>query len=1070
MASTSTEKIFTEFREHSVAEFFKKNQQMLGFSGKTRSLTTIVHEYVTNSVTWDTPTVIRAGGKTRIARIGEIIDESMRKGGTETAFGIESLREFEKFEVLCFDKKSMKMKFKPVQSLHRHRLEAGEKLYRIRLVGGRMVESTRHHGLFTLRGGKAETVMAEDLSVGDYAVVPRNPWLGEANAELNLIEEALKLPDAELGEFSIYGAKEILYKDKGLKDAIRAQLPPRGRHCGFYRYMKCDRLPIRLLRALSWEKRTTFCKCLVGARHGKKSAKLPAIFPVSAGLMQFLGLYAAEGNTRETMASLSLSFGSHEKELIEYSATLAQGLFGIKPEISPAHKTAVNVVLHDKTVCFLMSKILGCGKRAVEKRVPGIVFDSSKEMAREFFFAYLAGDGYPSGALFQALREGSFHVKGKITLATASSALALELQYLLSALGISYSFQNVEGEKRMINGELADFKQSCLIELYLDQTQSPLNFYPIAIGGITAVTEAKLKWAINNRGQGVVAIEKVPSLAVTGAQVTEEAVAFCKGDLGVLQVSEIQVSEPPPDTCVYDYSVEGDENFIGGFGAICLHNSLDACEEAGTLPEVEITVKEIDRERYVVIAEDNGPGIPEKHVGKALGQMLAGTKFHRYCQQRGQQGIGASGCTMYAQVTTGKPVKAVSRYDRKKISCEVSIDLKSNSPKVMNLVKEEGDFGHGLEVEGEFADVKYDKSSFGVYEYIRRTALANPHLQITLHDPEGQTHAFPRSSDKVPAKPVVVQPHPLGISTNDLIDFAHREKECRRISSFLQERFARFSAAKVDEIRQLCPDVDFEKKPTDLQWVEAEKIIKAIQSPEMRWIAPATDSVKPIGSEQIEKSLRNILAPQFVVVAERSPKIYKGGIPFMVEAALAYGGGAGKKSGDLMSSEVIRYANRAPLLFDNSGCAITEAVRSIDWKRYKLKNFDEEPLSVFVNISSVYVPYTSAGKQAISNDEEIVQEIKNAVMEAARNLQSYLSGIRREHERKERKKAILRYLSQLSVDLADLAGKGKASDIEKRLAHLIEHKYSSQIEEDESGEEEIGGNGNGDGKDEEGEE
>lgn len=495
-------------------------------------------------------------------------------------------------------------------------------------------------------------------------------------------------------------------------------------------------------------------------------------------------------------------------------------------------------------------------------------------------------------------------------------------------------------------------------------------------------------------------------------------------------------------------------------------NSLDACEEAGMLPEVEITVKEIDKERYTVIAEDNGPGIPEKHIGKALGQMLAGTKFHRYCQQRGQQGIGASGCTMYAQITTGKPVKVVSRYDKRKISCEVSIDLKSNSPKVMNVVKEEGEFGHGLEVEGEFADVKYDKSSFGVYEYVRRTALANPHLQITLHDPEGQTHAFPRSSDKVPEKPMVVQPHPLGISTNDLIDFAHREREARRVSSFLQQRFARFSAAKVDEMRKLCPDVDFDKKPTDLQWVEAEKIIKAIHDESVKWIAPATDSVKPIGSEQIEKSLTNILAPQFVVVAERSPKIYKGGIPFMVEAALAYGGGAGKKAaGDLMSSEVIRYANRAPLLFDNSGCAITEAVKGIDWKRYKLKNFDEEPLSVFVNISSVYVPYTSAGKQAISNDDEIVQEIKNAIMEAARNLQSYLSGIRRDHERKERKKAILRYVSQLSHDLPDLAGKGKPKEIESKLMGLIENKYSTQIEEEEEG-----GNGNGNGKDDDGEE
>ncbi|MCX8198055.1 MAG: DNA topoisomerase VI subunit B [Candidatus Micrarchaeota archaeon] len=477
-------------------------------------------------------------------------------------------------------------------------------------------------------------------------------------------------------------------------------------------------------------------------------------------------------------------------------------------------------------------------------------------------------------------------------------------------------------------------------------------------------------------------------------------------------------------------------------------NSLDACEEAGILPEVSVTIEELDKDsgRYRIIAEDNGPGIPEKHIGKALGQMLAGTKFHRYAQQRGQQGIGAAGCTMYAQITTGKPIKVVSRYDRKKISCEISIDLKSNTPKIMNLSKEEGDFGSGLRVEAEIADAKYDKSSFGAYEYVRRTALANPHLQITLNAPDGEKAVFPRSSTKIPEKPVVVQPHPLGITTNDLIDFAHREREFIRISSFLQERFARVSPAKVDELRSLVPDLDFNKKPSELQWHEAEKLVKAIHSPSIKWIAPSTDSVKPIGKEQIEKSLQNILAPQFVVVAERSPKIFKGGIPFMVEAAIAYGGGAGKKAGDASSSEIIRYANRAPLLFDNSGCAITEAVKSIDWKRYGLKNFDEEPISVFVNISSVYVPYTSAGKQAISNEEEIVQEIKNAVMEAARELQRYLSGINREKERHERKKAILRYVQQLSKDLPDLAGKGKPEEVEKKLVHLIETKYSSHIE------------------------
>lgn len=498
-------------------------------------------------------------------------------------------------------------------------------------------------------------------------------------------------------------------------------------------------------------------------------------------------------------------------------------------------------------------------------------------------------------------------------------------------------------------------------------------------------------------------------------------------------------------------------------------NSLDACEEASILPDITVSIEELDKDagKYKIIAEDNGPGIPEKHLGKALGQMLAGTKFHRYAQQRGQQGIGASGCTMYAQITTGKPVKVVSRYDHRRISCEITVDLKSNTPKIMNLLKEDGEFGSGLRVEAEIADAKYDKSSFGAWEYVRRTALANPHLTITLLAPDGEKAVFPRSSDKIPEKPVVVQPHPMGISTNDLIDFAHREREFIRISSFLQERFARVSSAKVDELKGLVPDLDFNKKPAELQWIEAEKLVKAIraiQESGSKWIAPSTDSVKPIGKEQIEKSLTNILAPQFTVVTERSPKIFKGGIPFMVEAAIAYGGGAGKQAGNTFSSEVIRYANRAPLLFDNSGCAIYEAVKAMDWKRYKLKNFEEEPISIFVNISSVYVPYTSAGKQAISNEDEIVQEIKNAIMEAARELQRYLSGIHREKERGERKKAILRYVTQLSKDLPELAGKGKSAELEKKLIHLIETKYSGQIE---NGEDDESTNGNGNGKVEE---
>jgi DNA topoisomerase-6 subunit B len=477
-------------------------------------------------------------------------------------------------------------------------------------------------------------------------------------------------------------------------------------------------------------------------------------------------------------------------------------------------------------------------------------------------------------------------------------------------------------------------------------------------------------------------------------------------------------------------------------------NSLDACEEAGILPDIKVKIEELaEKEHYRVTVEDNGPGIPKSHVGRALGQMLSGTKFHRYLQQRGQQGIGASGCTMYSLLTTGKAIKALTGFSGKIVECNISVDFQTNAPVITEVKEYDGEF-RGLKVEAEFKEVKYEKSNYGVYEYLRRTALANPHASISLIEPTGETAQFPRSVDAIPRKPMEIKPHPLGIGPHDLLDFAKRKTEHRRISSFLQDSFSRFSAGKVNELKELVPDIDLNKKPEEMTWEEAEKIVNAFK--QMKWIAPALDAIVPIGKEQIEKSFTNIFTPEVLMVTERSPKVYRGGIPFMVEAALAYGGGvaaAGKKG------EIMRFANRVPLPFDSSGCAITEAVKNIDWKRYDIKNFEEEPVVVLINLVSVYVPYTSAGKQAISSEEDIIDEIKNAVMEAARGVQRYLSGKRKVHELENKRKVVTRYVEQLSNDVSDLAGEKNKEKVKKELMKIIEEKYLNSNDELEAKEE-----------------
>ena len=465
-------------------------------------------------------------------------------------------------------------------------------------------------------------------------------------------------------------------------------------------------------------------------------------------------------------------------------------------------------------------------------------------------------------------------------------------------------------------------------------------------------------------------------------------------------------------------------------------NSLDACEDAKILPEVYVEIQELPNEHYKVIVEDNGTGIPKSKVGQALGQLLAGTKFSQRMQKRGQQGIGAAYATLFAQITTGKATHVkTGTGDYKVFEGDVTIDIQKNKADVTNE-KEYSNKFRGLRIEAEFAEVGYNRSEYSVYEYLRRTALANPHAQITLVEPNKQITVFPRASNEIPSKPKNIKPHPLGITTSDLIDMAYAS-DARKISSFLTNDFSRLSNDKVKELQALCPTIDVERSPKNLTWPEAEELVKAFQK--VKWIAPEMDALRPIGEKQIEKSLKNLLEPEQMSVNERKPKVFRGGIPFCVEAAIAYGGKSGASQGETKRSEILRFSNRVPLLFDAGTCAITEAVKSIDWNRYDLKDLENQPVSIYVNFVSVYVPYTGAGKLAISPEEEIIAEIRMALMECARQVSVYLHGLQKAEDQEKRRQIFFKYITEVAQALHDVTGRD-AKAMVVQLKKMAEEK------------------------------
>jgi len=451
-------------------------------------------------------------------------------------------------------------------------------------------------------------------------------------------------------------------------------------------------------------------------------------------------------------------------------------------------------------------------------------------------------------------------------------------------------------------------------------------------------------------------------------------------------------------------------------------NSLDACEEAGVLPDIVVEIVQVSETRFRIAIQDNGPGIVKSQVPKIFGSLLYGSKFHRLRQSRGQQGIGISAAGMYGLLTTGKPIVITTRTGPKQDAhhFELVIDTKKNEPKVKvdRTVKWEPEHGTRVEIELEGA---YRGGQHSVDSYIRQISLANPHAQITYIPPKTATkekeHAFPRVAEDIPPDTAEIKPHPYGVELGVLMQM-FRDTKARNVRSCLQQDFSRVSARTATEICDRAK-VSTSRRPSEMNRDESEAIHAAIQVTKI--MAPPTDCIAPIGEELIEKALRAEVTAEFYASVTRRPAIYRGN-PFLVEAGLAYGG-------DLPADDpivVFRYANRVPLQYQQGACAITKGVTGTDWKSYQLQQprgaLPVGPALLMVHIASVWVPFTSESKEAIAHYPEIIKEIRLALQECGRRVATHIRKRRREADEAKKRAYIEKYIPQVAVGLQQILG------------------------------------------------
>jgi len=476
-------------------------------------------------------------------------------------------------------------------------------------------------------------------------------------------------------------------------------------------------------------------------------------------------------------------------------------------------------------------------------------------------------------------------------------------------------------------------------------------------------------------------------------------------------------------------------------------NSLDACEDAGILPSIKIGIQQLAEDRFRVAVEDNGPGIVKAQIPKIFGKLLYGSKFHTLKQARGQQGIGISAAGMYGLLTTGKSLVVTSRTgpDKPAHYYEIQIDTRKNAPQVITDKVVEWEPAHGTKVEIELIGT-YKKGRHSVDDYVRQTAIANPHCEIfyTAPDTPDALH-LQRGSDSLPPEPREIKPHPYGVELGVLIRMM-KETPARQLSAAMQRDFSRVSgrvAVEICKAASLNPSAN----PHTIVVHEAERLFKAINS--VKIMSPATNCLSPIGEEQILSGLRKEIDADFFTAITRTPAVYRGN-PFQVEVGLAYGGRL--PSEDLV--DLLRFANRVPLQYQQSGCAITKAVLGIDWRSYGLSQskgaLPMGPVVLFVHIASVWVPFTSESKEAVAAYPEIMRELRLALQECGRKLSTHIRAHRRAVDEEKKKSYIEKYIPHIGIALREILGLSEKAErqVVVTLKDVLERSRTKEHIED----------------------
>lgn len=506
------------------------------------------------SLDWKTPiTAFDKKGNVKIIEIGKLVDREINKFGIGNGF-VEEASNLSGWKTIAFNPQTLKAETVDISSFIRHPIN--EDLFEISTKTGRKTVVTGSHSVFTVKNSNVESIQTKDLKLGDYIVGSKRLEIEGKKIVIKLPKSkfALKLTGKELEEKiekTLEKAKKYFPKKQNevmiwVKDHFESGLYENA----IARKHKVSRKTVRKY----------FQKLGI-----EKNPRVKNVFrqeiEITNDLARFIGYFVAEGSINKNTVSIP----QNDRKILQDCLDVIENTFGIKGKI--VRKEAQ---FYSKQLSILLKDVLKCGTSAYTKRIPNQLALAEKKITSEFLKGYFIGDGW-----IRIRNKGA-----SISCASKSKFLIEEIAFLLLRLGITPTFEYNKTSK-MHNLHVYGRDQLNLFlnniqvtkwrkKLSLRQEHKLKSHFANKIP-IQALSEQTQQILSNTAWQNAKSCGTSMLMKISQSALEKKLV---ESDLILDEIKSIKKVHST-NKFVYDLSVKGYENFLGGNGHLFMHNSGD---------------------------------------------------------------------------------------------------------------------------------------------------------------------------------------------------------------------------------------------------------------------------------------------------------------------------------------------------------------------------------------------------------------------------------------------------------------------------------------------------------------